>query len=250
MGSSTVSSRDRALHGHVNPILAQSARARSTKHIFLFGGLALLFLPMFVQAVTMLLHPPSIASLGGSLILVTITGIGLVGASIVARWSFISILSDEEEADWSLLFLAGVLPLALLFARFFPLPTSDDSKVTAQHASHGPCMHHATSNAAAQRQNLAIGTCCTCSSFMHSEQNDPPFIPTVLSTLGPCDLALFTPACPRLQSVPLPPYPFCIVPSQVNCLVTLAFLLRLGSLMDMPPAHSLAQFLLSFPLFT
>ena len=37
--------------------------------------------------------------------------------------------------------------------------------------------------------------------------------------------------------------------SKVNCLVTFAFLLRLGSLMDLSPAHSLTQFIMSFPIF-
>ena len=37
--------------------------------------------------------------------------------------------------------------------------------------------------------------------------------------------------------------------SKVNCLVTYAFLLRLGSLMDLPPAHSIVQVAVSFPLF-
>ena len=38
--------------------------------------------------------------------------------------------------------------------------------------------------------------------------------------------------------------------SKANCLVTFAFLLRLGSLMDLSPAHSLAQFVLSYPIFS
>ena len=38
--------------------------------------------------------------------------------------------------------------------------------------------------------------------------------------------------------------------SKVNCVITYAFLLRLGSLMDLSPAHSMVQVVLSFPLFT
>lgn len=38
--------------------------------------------------------------------------------------------------------------------------------------------------------------------------------------------------------------------SKANCVITYAFLLRLGSLLDLPPAHSIVQIVLSFPLFT
>lgn len=38
--------------------------------------------------------------------------------------------------------------------------------------------------------------------------------------------------------------------SKANCIVTFAFLLRLGSLMDLSPALSLTQFIISFPIFT
>ena len=132
--------------------------------MFLFAGLALLLLPMFVQSVAMMLHPAGIVKFLGSTLLSGLTGAGLVSAAYIARLCFILWLSEDEEADASLLFLAVVLPVVLLVSRFNPLPTADDSKA--------------------------------------------------------------------------------------NCMITLAFLLRLGSLMDMPTAHSLMQFIISFPIFT
>lgn len=38
--------------------------------------------------------------------------------------------------------------------------------------------------------------------------------------------------------------------TKANCLITFAFLLRLGALMDIPPAHSMIQFISSYPILT
>ena len=132
--------------------------------MFLFAGMTLLLLPMFVQSVAMVLHPVGVVSFLGSTLLTCLTGASLLSTAYIARLCYFLWLSEEEEADASLLFLAVVLPVVLLVSRFNPLPSADDSKA--------------------------------------------------------------------------------------NCMITITFLLRLGSLMDMPAAHSVMQFLISFPIFT
>ena len=141
-----------------------ATRTRPFKHVFLFGGLCLLLLPIFVQSLALITTSWTFFSFTGHLILSSLAGTGLACTAYLAHGCINSRFTDAEEADWALLFLAFVVPIVLLLTRFNPLPTSDDNKV--------------------------------------------------------------------------------------NCLVTFAFLLRLGSLMDLPPAHSLAQTVVSYPIFT
>ena len=141
------------------------APTASSKHVFLFLVLGLFFGLISLQAMSVVLAwRERFVALFGHTLLCLVAGSSAIWSVSLCISCFKRRQSSQEEADWTLIFLAIVAPTVLLFVRFNPLPTSDDSKV--------------------------------------------------------------------------------------NCIITYAFLLRLGALMDFSPAHSMVQMFLSFPLFT
>ena len=107
-----------------------ASRSTSIKHMFIFSGHGLFFLPIFLQSIGEIYAPThGIFQLVGHIVLALASGTALVGSAYLVNCCLKATLLESEETDWALVGLSIVVPFVLLLTRFFPLPTSDDSKV-------------------------------------------------------------------------------------------------------------------------